>query len=531
MQTINNPILRGFNPDPSIIRVKDDYYIATSTFEWFPGVQIYHSKDLVNWELAVRPLNRLSQLDMRGNPCSGGVWAPCLSYDNGIFYLVYTDVKTRSGIWKDAHNYLVTTDDIYGDWSEPIYLNSSGFDPSLFHDTDGRKWIVNMLWEHRLRVTKKSNGIIMQEYSPERKKLVGPVKKIFDGVLSVTEGPHLYKRNGYYYLIVAEGGTGYNHVVTLARSKKIDGPYEVHPLNPILTSADNPELELQKAGHADLVKTQTGEWYMVYLCARPLSKRGYCPLGRETAIQKVVWKDDDWLYLENGGNTPDLKVPAPDFDNNFAADSIVTKADNQYVERDEFDSFKLNINYQFLRVPLNEDLLSLKERPGFLRLKGSESLSSRFRQSLIARRWQSFNFTATTCLEYEPKNYQQMAGLVCLYDESDFYYLMVTHNEEMGKCLDILCCNQGQFTTPLEKEVRIEGWNRVYLRVEVDREELQFYYSQDEDRWQKIGLVLDVAKLSDAISLHTGSFVGLCCQDITGQNHYADFDFFEYKER
>lgn len=149
MVEIINPILRGFNPDPSIIRVGDDYFIATSTFEWFPGVQIHHSRDLINWRLVKRPLERLSQLNMKGNLDSGGVRAPCLTYHDGIFYLVYTDVKHSGGIWKDTHNYLVMTDDIYGDWSDPIYLNSSGFDPSLFHDDDGRKWLVNLVYDHR----------------------------------------------------------------------------------------------------------------------------------------------------------------------------------------------------------------------------------------------------------------------------------------------------------------------------------------------------------------------------------------------
>ena len=148
MSKIINPILPGFNPDPSICRVGDDYFIATSTFEWYPGVQIHHSTDLVNWRLAVRPLDRAAQLDMRGNPDSCGVWAPCLSYADGLFWLVYTDVKRFDGNFKDAHNYIVTAPAIEGPWSDPVYVNSSGFDPSLFHDDDGRKWFLNMLWNH-----------------------------------------------------------------------------------------------------------------------------------------------------------------------------------------------------------------------------------------------------------------------------------------------------------------------------------------------------------------------------------------------
>ncbi|MFW5985391.1 MAG: glycoside hydrolase family 43 protein [Halanaerobiaceae bacterium] len=519
MKYIENPILTGFNPDPSIVRVGDDYYIATSTFEWYPGVQIFHSRDLANWELVARPLQRESQLNMLGEKCSAGVWAPCLSYDEGKFYLVYSDVKTRSGIWKDVHNYVVTADQVTGEWSDPVYLNSSGIDPSLFHDQDGRKWLVNMIWEHRIDVPGKSGGIILQEYDPQKKKLVGPVKNIFPGELRMTEGPHLYRKDGYYHLVVAEGGTGYSHVVTMARSRSLTGPYEVHPENPVLTSRNDPQLELQKAGHADLVETKSGEWYMVHLCSRPLSQKGACPLGRETAIQKVVWKDN-WLYLAEGGRNPSLKVPAPEVQE-FEVETITG--------RDDFDSPELDKNYQYLRTPLTEETFSLTERPGYLRLKGRESLSSRYQQSLIARRWKHFKFTAATVLEFEPESYQQMAGLVCYYDEHDFYYLQITHNEKNGKVLSIISCDRGEYALEMDKEICVESWDKVYLKVEVDYKDIQFYAGKNEDEFQKIGPVLDAEQLANAEGGFTGSFVGLCCQDLTGQRKAADFGFFEYR--
>jgi len=184
MVIIKNPIIKGFNPDPSILRVNDDYYIATSTFEWFPGVQIYHSKDLINWKLIDHALKRLLQLNMIGNPNSGGIYAPCLSYDKGIFYLIYTDVKNIEGLFWDSHNYMVTTTDICGEWSDPIYLNSSGIDPSLFHDDDGKKYIINMLMDHRGGNRPRFpnwSGIIIQEFDVENKKLIGKFKIIFNG--------------------------------------------------------------------------------------------------------------------------------------------------------------------------------------------------------------------------------------------------------------------------------------------------------------------------------------------------------------
>ena len=219
---IANPILRGFNPDPSIVRVGDDYYIATSTFEWYPGVQIYHSRDLATWRLLTRPLRRPDQLNMLGDPDSCGVWAPCLTHADGLFHLIYTDVKRygRTGAsFRDFHNYLVTSPSIEGDWSDPIYLNSSGFDPSLFHDDDGRKYLVNMLWDHRPGAN-RFGGIVLQEYSPSARALVGERTRIFEGTpIGFTEAPHLYKRGGCYHLLVAEGGTSWGHAVTMARSR------------------------------------------------------------------------------------------------------------------------------------------------------------------------------------------------------------------------------------------------------------------------------------------------------------------------
>ncbi len=524
MRHITNPILPGFNPDPSILRVGDDYYIATSTFEWFPGVQIHHSKDLCNWKLIAHPLNRVSQLNMMGNPCSGGIWAPCLSYHDGVNYLIYTDVKSLDGRgFKDVHNYLVTTGDISGEWSDPVYLNSSGFDPSLYHDDDGRKWLLNMLWDGRLDKNPFA-GIVLQEYSVEDKKLIGKPKNIFKGSsLGLTEGPHLYKRNGYYYLMCAEGGTEIHHAVTMARSRQIDGAYEIDPENPILTSRNNPFLPLQKAGHASMVETQGGEWYMVHLCGRPLPTTGRCILGRETAIQKMHWTEDGWFRMSAGANQPQLQVPAP---------NLPEHKWEEEPARDNFDREQLNLHFASLRIPLGEDMMSLKERPGYLRLFGKESLSSRHRQSLIARRQQAFCYTATTCMEFEPDNFQHMAGLICIYDRQNYYYLRVSHDEELGKCIGILASQNDSFTMP-SAEVSIEGWEKVYLRVVVQYDSLQFFYSKDENKWMKLGPVMDASTLSDEFckeGTFTGAFVGICCQDMCSGSKYADFDWFEYVE-
>lgn len=518
---ICNPILKGFNPDPSIIRVDKDYYIATSTFEWFPGVQIHHSRDLKNWRLLTRPLSRTSQLDMRGVRASGGVWAPCLSYDGRQYYLVYTVVKTDQRPFMDSHNYLVTSCEIDGEWSEPIYLHSRGFDPSLFHD-EAKKWLVFMECDFRPD-KKRFSGIFIQEYSDEEKKLVGPITKIFDGTrLGFTEGPHLYKKGDYYYLITAEGGTGYGHAVTMARSKSIYGPYETDPFGPILTSFESPDNPLQKAGHADIVDTPSGSWYMVHLCGRPISRKGRCILGRETAIQKVMWTDDDWLRLTSGKKFPEIKLEIDDFEESKSQSAIC---------RDNFDSNILNIDFQTLRTPLY-DFSSLTQRKGYLRLIGQESLFSKQSQTLVARRQQSFTYRAQTCLEFAPVSYRQSAGLICLYDHENFCYLRISHDETLGITLGVLICVNGSVIFP-SFEVPINGHERIYLKVEVKYDLLQFYYSTDDKCYDPIGECVDASTMSDEACREgkfTGAFVGLCCQDLTGEKIHADFDYFEYVE-
>jgi xylan 1,4-beta-xylosidase len=537
--TIRNPILTGFNPDPSIVRVGDDYYIATSTFEWFPGVQIHHSRDLVHWRLLTRPLGRASQLNLLGDPDSCGVWAPCLTHADGLFWLIYTDVKrygrttvggASGASLRDFHNYLVTSPRIDGDWSDPVHLNSSGFDPSLFHDDNGRKYLVNMLWDHRSGHNRFA-GIVLQEYSVTECKLVGQRQMIFTGTpLGFTEAPHLYQRKGWYYLLTAEGGTGWGHAVTMARSRTLTGPYELHPNIYIMSSRHRPDAELQRAGHADLVETQNGETYLVYLCGRPLRNRGRCTLGRETAIQKMVWGNDDWLRTLDGLGIPTLETPAP----SLPAHPFPPKP-----VREDFNEPQLSIDFQWLRTPWPEEIFSLTVRPGFLRLIGRESMGSLFRQSLVARRQQSHCFSATTVVEFEPEHFQQMAGLVCYYNSAKFHYFYVSHDEDVGKHVRVMSCvpdstQPDAFTPPLAIPTR----KPVHLRVEVDCERLHFAYRVEgaDDDWCWLPQQFDASILADeattpGLANFTGAFVGLACQDLSGTSRSADFDFFEYCER
>ncbi|WP_205959864.1 glycoside hydrolase family 43 protein [Flammeovirga aprica] len=530
---IQNPILRGFNPDPSILRRGDDYYIATSTFEWFPGYQIHHSKDLVNWELITRPLDRASQLDMRGVPDSGGVWAPCLSYNehNETYYLLYTNVLSFDGAtWKDTPNYVVTAKDIMGPWSEPVYLNSSGFDSSFFHDDDGKIWLVNMIMDHRKR--KFFGGIVLQEYSEEEQKLIGDIHYIFPGTeLGGTEGPHIFKKNGYYYLLTAEGGTEFNHAMTLARSKSLFGPYEVHPQNPIITCKDTPQNYLQRSGHGQFVETQNGEWYGVFLVGRPLTERGRCITGRESAIEKFEWREDDWLYKVGDNNVPRKEVEAPQLPEHKPKSKVekITFAPDQ----------PLDIHLHALRVPMTEDWITQNDREGYLRLYGRESLSSVFRQSLVAHRVQEHHVVAETCVEFDPVSFQQMAGLVAYYNTFHYHYLHIMGNDDgTKKELYIITCDKYDQQEPIEP-IDVSDAEKVWMKMDYNGAQLQFYYAVKEGEWQKVGPVLDGSILSDEYvrdenvryrAAFTGAFVGVCCQDLSGRRQHADFEYFSYKE-
>ena len=434
-----NPILPGFNPDPSFCRVGEDYYIATSTFEWYPGVQIHHSRDLVNWTLVSRPLERADQLDMRGNPDSGGIWAPCLSYADGQFWLIYTDIKRLDGNYKDAHNYLVTCPTIDGEWSSRTYMNSSGFDPSLFHDDDGRKWFVNMVWDHRGYMEERDpprgmfNGILLQEYDHEAGALIGPIKRIFDGSPhGMTEAPHLFKRDGYYYLVTAEGGTGYEHAVTHARSKSIDGPYELHPDWHPLTARKSPEAFVQRVGHGQSVETPEGRTFHTFLMGRPLPDVQRCPMGRETGLREMEWREDGWMYVKGDG--ADLhRIFADDAD----APAVLEPVE---VRHYRFDDARLPMDFQWPRSPEKDRLFSPTALDEGLRLFGRESMGSWFEQALVARRQTAWDYSAEVTLDFAPEGYQQMAGLATYYNRFKFHYLAVTLNDAGERVLVIQSC-------------------------------------------------------------------------------------------
>jgi xylan 1,4-beta-xylosidase len=352
-----------------------------------------------------------------------------------------------------------------------------------------------MQWNHRTESfggAPKSpafDGILLQEWDAETKSLKGPIRNIFAGSsLGLVEGPHLFKRNGYYYLTTAEGGTGYDHAVTMARSRDISGPYEMHPNKHLITSKDHPEAILQRAGHGQYVETPDGQVYHTHLCGRPMPPKRRCTLGRETSLQKCLWKDDGWLYLENGTTVPDVTVPG------------------------------LGGAVQ-------------AETP---------SIGSWFEQALVARRQEHHSFRAETVVEFDPDTYQQVAGLTHYYNRHKFHAVAVTLHEKLGRCVTILSCDgdypNGRLSFPAGSGEALPTSGRVQLAMEIRDNELQFFWqTEGMGAWRAIGPVLDAGVVSDEggrgeHGSFTGAFAGVFAFDTSGRAKTADFDWFNYDE-
>lgn len=539
MMKIKNPVLPGFHADPSMIRVGDTYYIANSTFEWFPGVRLHESKDLVHWNLLPYPLSTTTLLDMKGNPSSGGIWAPDLSFSDGKFWLVYTDVKVTEGAFKDMTNYLTTAEKITGPWSTPVRLNGVGFDASLFHDDNGKKYLVQQTWDHR-EYRHPFHGITLTEFNPVTMKLQPKTARtIYNGTeVKLVEGPHLYKIRGYYYLFAAQGGTVWTHQEVVARSKNLETEaFITEPEGPFITNFDTPDFPLQKQGHGSLVETPAGEWYYASLVGRPWhheneskwDPRGWCTLGRETSIQKVIWDEQDWPRVV-GGTGGQLEVDAP-------TDAIFTDAPVDHSRYDDFSQESLDLEWNTLRIPFTEKMGHCGN--GTLQLIGRGSLASTMDTSLIASRWQAFRFDAETKVSFAPWNYQQMAGLTNFYNDKHWSWIFVTFDENRNtRVIEIAENNRGNYTSYLrDQAVAIPNdVEYIWFKTLVRKSYYQYAYSFDGKNWSLIDVKLDAGVLSDDYVLQsyggffTGAFVGLAAVDYSGYDMSATFGYFSYKE-
>lgn len=452
-----NPILPGFHPDPSICRVGDDFYLITSTFEFFPGVPIYHSKNLINWELINYCLTEDSQLSLKRGKPSSGIYAPTLRYHNGTFFMTTTNV-TRGG------NFIVHTNDIYGKWSEPAWVKQSGIDPSLFWDDDGTCYFVSNGSENPQR---DGYGIFLCEIDPFTGKMLSHSHRLTNGCGGrCAEAPHIYKRNGWYYLMLAEGGTEYGHMVTIQRAQNIYGPYEPCPHNPIVTHRDAPENLFQATGHADIVEDQNGNWWLVCLGIRPIPKVWLHHLGRETLLAPFTWSEDGWptvsdnrqVHLEMEGPLPG-PTPCPvslDFE-------------------DHFESNRLHLRWNFVRNPNRECYLPEKGR---LVLKaGDDDLSTpRGNPTMIAVRQQEFCMETVAQIEGDVK-IGQYTGLTAFYN-NDYHYDILITKEADGRHYACLRKHVADIDIIVVRHpIYYQG--SIRLKIMSNEEWYTFYYEKD----------------------------------------------------
>ena len=541
---IRNPVLPGFNPDPSIVRVGGDYYIATSTMVWQPGIRLFHSTDLANWTLVGHALVD-GVHELRGLDFNAGIWAPSLTYDHaaGRFYVAYSVVRSTAAEIFDVDNFVVTATDITGPWSAPAYLSSVGFDPSFFHDDDGRHWVVTLEWDPR-EGYQHPGAIVLEEFDAEQRKIIGPLQRVYRGGSDrgCLEGPNLYKKGDYYYLMAAEGGTGFGHGVTLARSAQITGPYQPGPVNPFITSNPapyfgrndhdylrphlyNPHAELQKSGHGSLVETPNGEWYVAHLCARPLRQEPRSVLGRETAIQQVEWTDDGWLRLTTGETLAQLRTPAPVATKDDAPEHLSYQS-----FRDDFDGPTVDRRFSTLRRPFAEDWLTLRRQPGSLSLRGGDFLTSRFDTSVLATQLQDFTAAVTTQVTIDPQHFSQSAGLVVFYDNENFAYLRVYRSESLvSNAIGILLVRGLSKQELLLDRVTIDS-DEATLRARIEDGSLQFSWQSTDGTFQPVGPLIDATYMSDETARgFTGTMIGLACVDSYRKDLFAHFEYFDVR--
>jgi xylan 1,4-beta-xylosidase len=398
-----NPVISGFHPDPSVCRVGEDYYLVTSSFEYFPGVPLFHSKDLVNWRQLGHVLTRPEQLDLSRAPSSGGIFAPTIREHKGTFYMVTTNV-TAGG------NFFVHTDDPHGEWSDPIFVDHPGIDPDLFFDEDGTVYFTSAA--HGAQ----GQGIYQSQIDAKTGQRLTDVSFLWTGTGGQhPEAPHIYRIGQWYYLMIAEGGTEYGHMETIARSERPNGPFESCPHNPILTHRSRPK-SIHATGHADLVQTPEGDWWSVFLGIRPNGYPNRHHLGRETFLAPVTWTEDGWPIIGLNGTVnetmPAGKLPLQP----LAAEPL----------RDDFTSPELASSWNFMRNPSPESW-SLGEKESCLTLRGNATtLNEAGAPAFVARRQQHFDCAVSAQLEFAPQQDGEEAGITVYMNDRFHYEIAVT---------------------------------------------------------------------------------------------------------
>lgn len=500
-QGYKNPVISGFHPDPSVCRVGDDFYLVNSSFEFFPGVPVFHSKDLVNWQQIGHCLTRKSQVELENAGPSAGIYAPTLRYHNGTFFMISTNVSGKG-------NFLVHTKDPAGEWSDPIWLEQKGIDPSLYFEGDTCYFTSN-----------PDNSIQLCEIDPLTGKQLTPSRAIWNGTGGrYPEGPHIYKKDGWYYLLISEGGTEYGHKVTIARSRKIEGPYEGNPANPILThiGKETQMSPIQGTGHADIVQAEEGSWWMVCLAFRPQSGLHHL-LGRETFLAPVRWDENAWPVVNGDGSISlDMQVP-----------TLPLQPFDQPDKKDDFVNESLGFEWNYIRNP-NMDNYSLTDKKGYLRLKSSTiSLDDIASPTFIGRRQEHMEFRATAKMDLVDAIEGDEAGLTVFRNNASHYDLIIKKGPEQSRSL--LLRYRLRELVHNSKEIELSG-GAIYLRVTGDRDFYTFSYSTDGKNYLDIDK-MDVRYLStETAGGFTGTFLGLFA--VSGERSSdasAEVDHFTYE--
>lgn len=531
-----NPIFPGFYPDPGIIRVEDDYYLVHSTFAYFPGVPLFHSKDLVHWRQLGHVLDRPEQLDLDGLGVSRGIFAPTINHHDGTFYMVTTLVD-------NGGNFVVTATDPAGPWSDPVWLPQvNGIDPSLFFDDDGKAYIIyNTDPPDNKPLYEGHRSIRMYEFDVENLTTVGEQYLLVDGGVDISkkpvwiEGPHIYKKDGFYYLMAAEGGTSVDHSEVILRSKNVKGDYVPYAQNPILTQRHLPadrQYPVSATGHADLVETRNGEWWAVFLATRPYDEQDHYNTGRETFLAPVRWQEG-WPVINPDHEEVQYSYQRPDLPEH---DIEQFPLNGNFTYRDEFDADSLPPYWMMLRTP-RSNWYSLNMPKGTLSLDvRPETLSLKVNPSFIARRQQHIYGSASTEMTFVPGAAAEFAGLVVFQNEEHYYALGKTlkgRDQVVVQLLKAGPAENGSTEVIAEKELSSEeGQMPIRLKIEFKAGRYDFYYATGEDEdWQLLQENVDGTYLS---TRQAGGFVGVTLgMYATSQQRSSDrkatFEWFEYQ--
>ena len=501
LSNLVNPIIPGFHPDPSIVRVEDDYYIVHSSFQYFPGVPIYHSKDLINWEQIGNVLNRENQLPQKNANSWTGIYAPTIRYNDGVFYMITTNVGNGPN---GFGNFIVTATDPKGPWSDPIWLQQGGIDPSLYFE-DGKVYMVS----------NPDNTITLCEIDPKNGKQLSPGKALWRGTGGrYPEGPHIYKKDGYYYLLISEGGTELAHKLTLARSKDIYGPYEPNPNNPILTNCNmkGQSTSVQATGHGDFVQAKDGSWWIVFLAYRHFVG-SYHHLGRETFLAPVEWKEGHWPVV-NGGNAIDVDM------------DVKTPAEKKQKEKRKPEIKEDSVDWLYIQNP-NKDNYEFKNEK-LIMTASESSLTDNNVPSFLGIRQESPSMSIETEIALENLSEGVKAGLT-LYQINDGHFDLFIRKNDSN--LDVVFRYKIK-SLGGEKPITIDAsdLDKIKIKITSNASKYFFEYSVDDGKtYNKID-EQDVFLIStEVVGGFTGVIIGMFAEG-EGKVEFGYFDYTEIEE-